>query len=167
MTRTIAAGALALFSLLASAAPHPAYGEPVVQEQPTRRERWQARRQANRQDADEWRAAWGGLSPDERATLGRAWRDSIARVQDLTPEQRQQILNAAEGVARELQDMTPEQKARLQDYLQRSAESYRALGPEQKQVILTNLADTIDRMKGLPAARKSALKALYRRLLGL
>lgn len=58
------------------------------------------------------------------------------------------------GDRRALQDLTPEQKARLQEQLERSAEAYAALTAEQKEVVLSNLADTIDRLRSRTPAQK-------------
>jgi hypothetical protein len=167
MTRTMAAAALAVLPCLTSA-PVPAHAAPAAQaSEPTWREKREARRQARKQDAEEWRSAFGGLSPEDRATLATSWRNTIERIQDLTPEQRQKLLAGAERIGEELRNLSPEQKARLQERLQQSAVAYAALSAEQKQAMLAGLADSIERMRALTPAQKASLKALYRKLLGL
>jgi hypothetical protein len=142
-------------------------GEELSAQASERRERRRARRSVRRQDAEEWRSAGSGVSADDRAVLLQAWRDSVERLQKVTPEQREQLRNGAEGIAEHLGPMTPQQRARLQQWLERSAAEYAALTAEQKQVILGNMADTIDRLRSVPPEQKAKLKALYRKLLGL
>ncbi len=54
-------------------------------------EKTRARGKAVRQDADEWRTAWQGLSPEDQATLTKAWGSATEKVKGLTPEQKQQL----------------------------------------------------------------------------
>jgi len=120
-----------------------------------------------RQDADEWRAAWQGLSPEDQATLTKAWSDATERVKGLTPEQKQQLKQSADQMAERLKNLSPEQKAQLQQQLEKSAKAYESLTAEQKQEILTQMADSIEKMGKLSPAQKAQLKANYKKLLGL
>jgi TRAP-type C4-dicarboxylate transport system substrate-binding protein len=131
-----------------------------------KREKLRERRKAIRLDADEWRAAWQGLSPEDQATLTKAWSDATERVKGLTPEQKQQLRQAANQMAESLKNLSPEQKERLQQQLDQSAQAYAALTAEQKQALLAQMSDYIDRMGKLSTAQKAQLKASYKKLLG-
>lgn len=131
-----------------------------------KREKLRERQKAIRLDADEWRTAWQGLSPEDQATLTKAWSDATERVKGLTPEQKQQLRQAANQMAESLQNLSPEQKERLQQQLDQSAKAYASLTAEQKQTLLTQMADSIDRMGRLSTSQKAKLKASYKKLLG-
>ncbi len=49
----------------------------------------------------------------------------------------------------------------------RLARRIKPLTADDKAALLSHLADTIERLQSLTPAQKEALKALYRRLLGL
>lgn len=118
------------------------------------------------QDADEWRTAWQGLSPENRAALHQAWKNAAEKVKGLTPEQKRKMAQAADQMAAKLKNLSPEQKAALQQQLQKSAQTYESLTAEQKQAILTDLAGSLDKMGMLTPEKKAQLLAQYGRLLG-
>lgn len=119
-----------------------------------------------REDLEEWRTAWQGLTPQNQATLLKAWNNAVEAVKGLTPAQKQQIKAAAQQVGQMLQTLTPAQKAALKQQLQKTAQAYVALTAGQKQQILTAMANVIDKIGTLSPARKAQLEAVYQKLLG-
>ena len=124
-----------------------------------------------RQDAEEWRQAWQGLSPEDRTTLIQAQRDATEKATEkgksLTPQQKQRIKQGATQLDEHLKNLSPQQKAQLQKDLNKSAQSYASLTAEQKQEILTGMAETIEQRRTLSPEQKARLKDSYAKLLGL
>ena len=166
MKKTLVVAGLALVTAVAALPGDGGWAE-ATQDRQARRERRQQRQAARRQDAEEWRRAWTGLSAADRAALASAWRDNVDRNHDHTPEERARYRAAAERLEEQLRNLSPEQKARLQDRLRQSAEAYAELTAEQKEALLAGMADTVERLKALTPAQRASLRALYRKLLGL